>query len=504
MVVAPNTVHRQWAEEEVPKHCSVPYITLVWSATKSKTQKFKREKMEFDKSDKLKIFCVNVEAFSSKTYQHIFKKFLEENKTLMIVDESTVIKNVKANRTQFILLISDLPHRKLILTGTPVTNGPFDLWAQFEFLKSWFWKCNYFMFRHRYGLLIKEKKEDTGKKKDTTRPMQPWEITRCRKRVDYYRKPHKELRGDVEIDADSYDLDEAVEAVANESGISEKTVYYIATHDDIRHPYKGLEKIKKMIEPHSYTIRKRDCNDIRIPDKIYESIYVEMSTEQKRVYKEAKKLMLAQYGDKILSVQNKLSLMIRLQQIVGGFFPYDPDPETGEKPKPVLIGTETAKFKRLKQDLEQVYDDEKIIIWSRFTAEIEYLHKELKKMFPYERVETYYGGTAKGDREEIIDSFKKGDIRFLIANPKSAGIGLNLQKSSLHYFYSNDFSLEKRLQAEDRSHRIGQKNHLVIKDIIIKGTIDEKIATSLISKKEILDYFRDKSLKELLEEGELF
>jgi len=281
-------------------------------------------------------------------------------------------------------------------------------------------------------------------------------------------------------------------------GISSKNIHWIATHEDIKQPYKALDKLKSEISEHVYIVKKEDCLDL--PEKIYSPIYVEMSAEQKKIYNQAKRQMVASYGGKDLTIPQKVSLLIRLQQITGGFFPYDP--EKGERKEPLLIGKKTAKFERLAQDLAETDGDEKIIIWSHFTAEIRYLQNELTKMFPDDRVETYYGGTktTKGFRERIISDFQKGDIKILIANPASAGIGLNLQKSSLHYYYSTDFSLEKRLQSEDRSHRIGQSKHVVYKDIIIKGSVDELIHKSLSLKKDLLEFFREKSFKEILEE----
>lgn len=526
LVIAPNTVHRQWANEEIPKHCPVPFTSFVWSASKASTKKYQAEKDKFYKSDKLKFLCVNVETFGRKleinngtrkvrmcaknsSYIEV-RDFLKKNRCLMIIDESTVIKNPDANRTKNILRLSDYSVRRLILTGTPVTNSPFDLWSQFSFLREGFFGCNWFIFKHRYALQIKDVSEGSGgtsKDKDKTffRNMYPWEIIKCRNRVRKLMTDHMEVDKITEEDklVMAVDQEDAIEQCSVEMGITEKNVHYIFTHEDIKYPYKGLAKLKAKIAPHTYTVKKADCKDVNIPEKIYQPIYAEMTAEQKKIYNQTKKLMMSKYADKSLTVMNKLSLMLRLQQITGGFFPYDP--ENGEKKPPVLIGKETAKYKRLKTDLEQVALEDKIIIWSNFTAEIEYLHKMLSKLYPYDRVETYYGGTSKnkGFREGIIEDFKAGDIKILIANPASAGIGLNLQKSSLHYYYSNGFSLEKRLQSEDRSHRIGQTQHVVYKDIIITGSIDDKIHEALSTKKDLLEFFREKSLKELLDDKEI-
>ncbi len=500
LVVAPNSVHRQWAEEEIPKHCPVPYETLTWSASKSKTKKFQKAKDSFMKSDKLKFFCVNIETFSCKNYLPMVREYLKSNRCLMIIDESTTIKNPDAKRTETILAMSELPVKKLILTGTPVTNSPFDLWGQFNFLDYGFFNCDYFMFQHRYGMMIREKRENyLGEDYTCIRNMRMWEIAKYRGIVEKVRRDHYEDKNGENLLVKALDFDDAVEKVHLTSGVSEKTLRYICLHEDIRHPYKGLEKIKSKIDPYTYTVKKEDCLDL--PEKIFQPIYVEMSPEQRRIYKSAKKYMMATYNNDDLTVKNKLSLMLRLQQITGGFFPHDP--ELGEKQEPKLIGKKTSKFARIEQDLQEVDCEAKIIIWCKFTSEIRYLRRELNKLYPEDRTETYYGANTTTQKAEVKKDFMDGKIRFLIANKQSAGIGLNLQRSTLHYNYSQDFSLERELQAQDRSHRIGQTKHVVYKDTVVRDSIDELIHKALKSKKDLLEFFREKSLRELLSDKEI-
>jgi len=501
-VVAPNSVHRQWAEEEIPKHCPVEYTTLVWSATSNKTQWFQKAKAKFMKDERLKIFCVNIEAFSSETYLSIFRDFMKNNRTMMVLDESTVIKSPKAKRTKNILSISHLPVKKVILTGTPVTNSPFDLWAQFEFLERGFFHCTYFVFQHRYGIMLREKRTNNlGADYACIRPMRMWEIAKYKGVLTKLQTDHVQRKDGIDTHVKAIDIDEAIEQVTLTSGISEKTVTYLATHENIKHPYKALQKIKDKIDPFTYTVKKEDCKDVNIPDKIFSPIYVDMSAEQRKIYNSAKQYLLATYNEDSLTIQNKLSLILRLQQITGGFFPIDD--ENGEKKEARLIGKNTVKFERLEQDLQEVYPEEKIIIWCRFTAEVRYLRAKLSKMYPDQRVETYYGGTSSKDKAEIKKAFMAGEVKILIANKQSAGIGLNLQRSTLHYDYSKDFSLERELQAQDRSHRIGQTKHVVYKNIVVRKSIDEVIHKSFSQKKDLLEFFRNTSLKQLLGEEEI-
>jgi len=219
-----------------------------------------------------------------------------------------------------------------------------------------------------------------------------------------------------------------------------------------------------------------------------------MSAEQKKIYKDLVALLLARYADKELTVQNKVSLTLRLLQVCGGFFP------SPELKKPILIGTKNTKIERLKEDLEEIAD-ERVIIWAHFIAEIEAITDELRTAHPSWRVESYYGKTDKVKRRTLINDFQSGAIKILVCNQQTASFGLNLQRSNLHYFFSNTYSLEHRLQAEDRSHRSGQKWAVVYKDMIHKGSIEERVLEVLKNKKGLLDYFKTHELQDLIGEG---
>ena len=86
----------------------------------------------------------------------------------------------------------------------------------------------------------------------------------------------------------------------------------------------------------------------------------------------------------------------------------------------------------------------------------------------------------------------------MIATAAKGGEGLNLQIATLQYFFSNSFEGDKRLQAEDRSHRDGQTNKVLYKDIICKDTIDENIVAVLKRKENLIDFFREKPLEEVI------
>ena len=156
LVVAPKGTYMNWVDQEIPVH--VPdYIeknVVFWK--QSTSQKYKEQlKNIMDNQDfRLKIMVMNVEAFSTKKGTKFANLFLI-GKSMMIVDESTTIKNPKAKRTKSILSLSNQTKYRRILTGSPVTRSPMDLWSQMDFLDPYILgQSSYYAFRTRYAVVI--------------------------------------------------------------------------------------------------------------------------------------------------------------------------------------------------------------------------------------------------------------------------------------------------------------------------------------------------------------
>ena len=155
LIVAPKGVYTNWLSQEIPIHL-VKHIKpkmVLWTATSSK--KKEQEYATLFKPDyDLHILIMNVEAFSTKKGVEFAYKFLRTHKTLMTIDESTTIKNPEAKRTKNICTLG--PHAKYrrILTGSPITKSPLDLYKQCEFLApELLGHSSYYTFRTRYAVM---------------------------------------------------------------------------------------------------------------------------------------------------------------------------------------------------------------------------------------------------------------------------------------------------------------------------------------------------------------
>ena len=112
----------------------------------------------------------------------------------------------------------------------------------------------------------------------------------------------------------------------------------------------------------------------------------------------------------------------------------------------------------------------------------------------------YYGDTPDDERKRVLEEFQKPDseMRFFVGNPSTGGYGLTLTAAQTMVYYSNSFDLEKRLQSEDRAHRIGQTKNVTYIDLIAVGTVDEKIVKALRDKIDIATQVMGEDFKQWL------
>ena len=406
IIVAPKGVYRNWSEKEIPAHMPehVLKYVAVWTPAPTKAQKNELIKL-FDLTQDLKILIINVEAFSTKKGVAFVEKFILAHNPLIAVDESTTIKNPKAQRTKNLLRLSINTKYRRILTGFPVTRSPLDLYSQCSFLSPHLLgHASYYTFQNRYAQLINRKMGQ---------------------------RSFRQVVG-----------------------------------------YQNLGELTDRVGTFSYRVLKKECLDL--PDKVYQTREVELTPEQKKVYKQLKKYAVAELeSHEIVSVTSVLTQILRLHQVVCGFVKHD----NGEE-----VEIQNNRVDELINILEEVRG--KTIIWANYQYDIKRILKTLHNITGTESVATYYGGTPDEERQEVIRRFQDPDspLQYLISNVQTGGYGITLTAASTVIYYSNNYDLEKRLQSEDRAHRIGQTNKVTYIDLVSRGTVDEKIVKALRNK----------------------
>jgi SNF2 family DNA or RNA helicase len=415
--VAPKGVIGTWYNQELPTHLAAHIVskTVLWQANINQKQQDKLDTL-FESGEDLHILIMNVEAFSSEKGAIFAAKFLNCHKTLMAIDESTTIKNPKAKRTKNIIKLSKLSKYRRILTGSPVTKNPLDLYSQCEFLDPFLLNfASYYSFRNRY-------------------------------------------------------------AEMKQVNVAGRTIQLVAG-------FKNLGELSDSVKNFSYRVLKEDCLDL--PPKIFMKRQIDLTPEQNKLYKQMKEQALAEMNGKQVTTVNVLTQLMRLHQITCGHFAADDGS---------IQGIKNNRLSELMDVLEEV--ERKAIIWAHYQYDIKKIIKEIKKIHGPSSVVDYYGLTPQDERQGNIKKFQDDPrCRFLVGTPSTGGYGITLTAANTVIYYSNGYDLEKRLQSEDRAHRIGQHKPVTYIDILAEETVDEKIVKALRKKINIAHEVMGEELK---------
>ena len=418
LIVAPKGVIGTWYNQEIPTHLPdhIKNVSVLWQSNINKTQQEKLNTL-FETGEDLHILIMNVEAFSTDKGKTFAAKFLRTHKTLTAIDESTVIKNPKAKRTKNILALADLCKYRRIMTGSPVTKNPLDLYSQCNFLDPFLLNFHsYFAFRNRYAEM--------------------------------------------------------------------KTLHMHGRQIQIVNGFKNLSELSDKLKGFSYRVLKEDCLDL--PPKIWTKRHITLTPEQAKVYKQMKEQALAVLKGKQVTSVSALTQLMRLHQITCGHFAADDG------------SVQQIKNNRLSELMDVLEETEgKAIIWAHYQHDIKNIVKEIEKVHGPGSMVTYYGLTPQDERQDNIKQFQSNDeVRFLIGTPATGGYGITLTQANTVIYYSNGYDLEKRLQSEDRAHRIGQKKSVTYVDIMAEDTVDEKIVKALRKKINIASEVMGEELKD--------
>ena len=153
LIIAPKGVVKTWYEQELPTHLPnhIENTKVLWQSNITKTQREKLESL-FELGQDLHILIMNVESLSTDKGVKFASKFLNSHKVLMAIDESTTIKNQAAKRTKNIIDLGKFAKYRRIMTGSPITKNPLDLFSQCEFLDPWLLNFDsFYAFRNRYA-----------------------------------------------------------------------------------------------------------------------------------------------------------------------------------------------------------------------------------------------------------------------------------------------------------------------------------------------------------------
>ena len=258
-------------------------------------------------------------------------------------------------------------------------------------------------------------------------------------------------------------------------------------------PYEVTEKegaeedIHNRVVPNTFRLDAEEY--LELPDISYNYIELELPKALRKQYSTYKKEFMLTVEDLDYVALNAATLSNKLRQFLQGFNYY----ETGEYKSngdPVRSATEfhTVKLKALIGLIEEL--NQPLLCTIQFKYELE----TIRRVYPNAPI--IAGGTKPSDAIKYIEQWNKKEIPLLLCHPLSLAHGVNLQSGGCNVlWYCQPWSLEQYIQFNKRLHRQGQSKGVVIHHLVIKNSIDEKVAKVLSQKnmtqQKLLDYLRD-------------
>jgi SNF2 family DNA or RNA helicase len=417
LIIAPKGVVKTWYEQELPTHLPdhIENVTVLWQPNITKSQEEKLNSL-FEIETALHILIMNVEALSTDKGVKFAYKFLNSHKVLMAIDESTTIKTPAAKRTKNIIDLGEKAKYRRIMTGSPITKNPLDLYTQCYFLDPYLLDhASYYSFRNRYAIM--------------------------------------------------------------------KTMHVRGRSIQVVSKFQNLSELSDVVKTFSDRVLKEDCLDL--PPKNFTKRHIILTHDQRKIYEQMKKAAMAVLNGKVTTTMTVLTQLMRLHQITCGHFTAD-DGTTQLIPN--------NRITELMNILEET--EGKVIIWANYQRDVNQIIKNVTEKYGEDSIVDYYGLTPQEDRQDNIRKFQnRSECRFLIGTPQTGGYGITLTQANTVVYYSNGYDLEKRLQSEDRAHRIGQKKNVTYIDLIAEDTVDEKIVEALRKKINIASEVLGEELK---------
>lgn len=324
VIICAKAIQSVWLDE-IPKHTNFKDAPIIWR--NQHTKKFTRELHSMQERS-IGIYLVGLELFSRKSpvIQEFLSSLFKAGPTLVILDESSKIKDVSTERAPRLIEYTRGAQYRLILTGTPWSESPLDIFSQMEFLKEGFW--------YKY----------TGEWKPSTL-RKHWYIFRSRYAV--------------------------MEQVTTSEGRSFKVVV----------GSRRTEEIAQKLAP--YVTQQKKVDWVDLPDKVFQTLHIDMDPQHRAVYEELRDRLILEHGDEVLTVANAGILTLRLRQVAGGYFPGTEESITGKRPagmdllledvaeyphKVIVVATFVAEIKGLVQALSEVYGEQNVCTYYGGTA----------------------------------------------------------------------------------------------------------------------------------------
>ena len=431
----------------------------------------------------MKALIVSLESFQRGEIPEEVQKYIlsQHGKIFTILDESSKIKtnepckeSKKSKRTQAVMRLNRIGER-CILTGTFMSKSPVNAYDQMNFLCPDFFPESIYAFAEHYVVRrslpsVRGARITLGEKDYMT----------IRKRLMKCKNNKSALCG-------------VMDSVHSFYGISREDCVHIMNNEEYT-PWKNVDELWNRIGDNVVKADRSTSTDI--PPKVYKTYNVQLTEEQKKLYLALQNMHCT---DRI-TVDNGLKLYLRFQDVCNGYEPVETEElNANGQHKVELIPLKSNPKLELLMELVEELGDKQAVIWC---SRARLLHDAVAFMKEAGYTTAIYDGIVdKEQREKDYELFSQKKIQLMFANPRSAGYGLDGLKDCDYAIYlCNSYSVEERLQSENRCYRGIVKHSKYMIDLTCEGTVEQKVTEALKLGKELVSTgMTDVSLFELEE-----
>lgn len=418
----------------------------------------------------MKALVVSLESFQKGEVPLEVQQYINscDVEPFIILDESSKIKtnnpckeSKKSKRTQAVLKLNNIGER-CILTGTFMSKSPVNAYDQMNFLKKGFFPESMFAFAEHYEI------------RRTLPSVRGARITITQKDYETIRKRLLRYKDDVQM------LQSSINSIYSFYGISKEDCLLILKNEEYT-PFKNMEELWNRIGDTCVKVDRKTSTDL--PPKIYKSYNVDLTKEQLNLYLQ---LQNQHCTDKVV-VDNGLKLYLRFQDVCNGYEPietYEMN-ANGQRKVELVPLKENPKLDMLEEVIDEI-GNKQIVIWCSRTKLLYDAEKRMRDLGYTTAI--YDGKINKEEREQGYNSFTEGKMQLIFINQASGAFGLDgLKEADYAIYLCNSYSVEQRLQSENRIYRGNITRSKYIIDLTCFGTCEDRVTEALKQGKELLD-----------------
>lgn len=473
LIIATGGSYKTW-EGQINQHAGANLrnrlLTFIWDSKRKGNKKFLGDLKYLEICAGRKIprcLIINIEALSTvKLARALCERFVRARRCMVAVDESTSIRNYKAKRTEYVIEnIGKYASYRRTLTGLPNPKSPLDLFSQFEFLDA-------NIIGHKTFATFQARYADLERMCFVPKAMLAHKLERAVGGPIIYRNGFGRL---TIKDLPSQQIQNELTA----RGIWFPSVLKVKG-------FKNQEELRDKIAPFVYRKTLEECYDL--PPKTYIRREVEMTDEQAKAYAEMQSFFTTQLaGEEYVTAANVITCMLKLHQILCGHVKN----EAGQ-----IRDVATKRPASLLELLNEY--DEKAIIWCSYDYDVRHIAEAIDEEFGAGTAAKFWGGNKNVREEEEQRFFNDAGCRFMIATPAAGGKGRTWVNADLVVYYSNSHDLEHRVQSEERTQGVGKVQSVAYVDMVVPGTVDEKILMALKHKWNLASVINGDNFREWL------